>query len=144
MSMRSWTEDGFGMRLFDGDNGKEVYGFVKEYSPELLPTEEELQAALDSGDDICYILWDYIGEPVSWHIANIINKLEGTTVFKGYAPCGDTDQEEMIGIEPLYPWQINEVDRALTKDKAMELLNKYGRLLGIQEIPEYFNAEYCG
>ena len=144
MSMRSWTENGFGMPLFSGYNDGMVYGFLKEHSPELVPTEEELQEALDSGDDICYILWDYIGEPVSWHIANIINKLEGTTVFKGYAPCGDTNQEEMIGIEPAYSWTMNDVDRSLTKGRAMELLNKYGRLLGIQEIPEYFRAEYCG
>lgn len=144
MSMRSWTEEGFGMLLFTEHNEDKVYEFLKKYNPELLPTEDELQEALDDGGEICYILWEFIGEPASWHVANIINELEGTTIFKGYAPCSDTDQEEMIGVEPGYPWTMNDVDRSLTKVKIMEILNKYARILGIKEVPEYFTAEYCG
>lgn len=144
MSMKTWTEEGFGMLLFTEHNEDKVCEFIKKYNPELLPTEDELKSALESGEEIGDILQDSLGEPVSWHVANIINDLEGTTVFKGYASCGDTNQEEMIGIEPFYPWTGNEVDRALTKDTATAILNKYARILGIKEEPEYFVAEYFG
>lgn len=144
MSMKSWTEEGFGMLLFTEHNEDKVYEFLKKYNPELLPTEDELHEALDDGEEIGDILWEFIGEPASWHVANIINELEGTTIFNGYNSCGDTDQEEMIGVEPGYPWTMNDVDRSLTKAKAMEILNKYARILGIQEMPEYFTAEYFG
>lgn len=145
MRMKYWTEDGYGMHLFTAGNAEKIYRFIAEESPELLPSEEEYCDAINSGfEDCCDILWDCLGEPASWHIANRINKLEGTTVFKGYASCGDTDQEEMIGVEPCYPWTANKVDRSLTKEKANAILMKYAEILGIDDVPEYFEAEYVG
>ena len=144
MSMKSWTEEGFGVSLFTGHNEDKVYGFLKQYNPELLPTADELKSALESGEEIGDILQESFGEPASWHIANIINDLEGTSVFKGYDSCGDTDQEEMLGIEPCFPWTMNRVDLSLTKFKAAEMLRKYTEILGIEEEPEYFTAEYFG
>ena len=144
MSMRSWTEDGFGMLLFTNHNEKHVYQFIAQHNAELLPTENELQEALDAGEEFGDILWEYLGEPASWYVANAINKTEGTTIFKGYASCGDTGQEEMIGAEPCYPWTMNEVDWSMTKEKVCDLLQKYADILGIDEVPEYFEAEYFG
>ncbi len=139
MSMRSWTEDGYGYQLINANNIDKIKQFIidndtKEY------TEEELEAIRESEDE-----WDmegWIGDPVPWRIADIINKLEGYKfLIKGYQSCGDTDQDCMIGIEPLYPWSIGE---PITKEKADEILNKYAKILGIEMTPTYFEAEYFG
>jgi hypothetical protein len=97
-----------------------------------------------SGDSDDVILWEYIGGPAAWSVGSIINQLEGTTVFRGYASCGDTDQEEMIGIEPTYPWLMNEKDRMLTKEKVTAILEKYAAILGVTQNPDDFEASYCG
>ena len=148
MSMRSWTDEGFGMLLFTGHNEDKVLGFLKQHNPELFHNEEELKMLLEDGKTssyTSYTMWDFFGEPASWLVANTINKLEGTTIFRGYAPCSDTDQEEMIGIEPGFPWTMNRVDLSLsTRLKATEMLRKYAEILGIDEEPEYFIADYFG
>lgn len=139
MSMRSWTEDGYGYQLINANNIDKIKQFIidndtKEY------TEEELEAIRESEDE-----WDmegWIGDPVPWRIADIINKLEGYKfLIKGYQSCGDTDQDCMIGIEPLYPWNMEE---PITKEKADKILNKYAKILGIEMTPTYFEAEYFG
>lgn len=139
MSMRSWTEDGYGYQLINTNNFDKIKQFIidndtKEY------TEEEFEAIRESEDE-----WDmegWIGDPVPWRIADIINKLEGYKfLVKGYQSCGDTDQDCMIGIEPLYPWNMEE---PITKEKADEILNKYAKILGIEMTPTYFEAEYFG
>lgn len=139
MSMRSWTEDGYGYQLINANNFDKIKQFIidndtKEY------TEEELEAIRESEDE-----WDmegWIGDPVPWRIADIINKLEGYKfLIKGYQSCGDTDQDCMIGIEPLYPWNMEE---PITKEKADKILNKYAKILGIEMTPTYFEAEYFG
>lgn len=139
MSMRSWTEDGYGYQLINANNIDKIKQFIidndtKEY------TEEELEAIRESEDE--WDMEDWIGDPVPWRVADIINKLEGYKfLIKGYQSCGDTDQDCMIGIEPLYPWNMEE---PITKEKADEILNKYAKILGIEMTPTYFEAEYFG
>ena len=139
MSMRSWTEDGYGYQLINANNFDKIKQFIidndtKEY------TEEELEAIRESEDE--WDMEDWMGEPIPWRIADIINKLEGCKfLIKGYQSCGDTGQDCMIGIEPLYPWDMEE---PITKEKADEILNKYAKILGIEMTPTYFEAEYFG
>ena len=144
MSMQNWTEYGFGVHLFTGNNDEKVYRFIEKYRPDSVMPYCEFVEYLKE-DDASTIFYDCNGEPASQIISYIINDLEGITVFSGYWPCGDTDQEEMIGICPTYTWKMNEKDKNLTQQDAFNLLNKYARILGIDDVyPDYFAAEYCG
>lgn len=131
MSMCSWTESGYGYPLFNGNNLNKIKKFLendfKEYNFEKCEDEDDLE--------------DLLGESVSWCVANIINNKENVNIFTGYQACGDTDQEEMIGIRPMYPWEMKDI---ILIEKADELLNKYGEILGITEKPDYFDAYYFG
>ena len=63
---------------------------------------------------------------------------------RGYDAGEEPEQEEMIGVDPRYIWDLNEKDRTLTKEQITEILEKYARMLGISAKPDFFNAEYYG
>lgn len=133
MSMKSWTEEGYGYKLYNNNLDK-IKSFIvnsnrySEKKKEIMEAEDELDLEI------------VINNPVPWEVADIINDQENTQVFQGYQECGDTDQEAMLGIAPQYPW----ADFHMTKEKADELLKKYADILGIEEEAEYFEAEYFG
>lgn len=140
MSMRGWTESGYGFALWNDNNFDKVKQFIVNHLDIFDMSDDWSKDILECDDDE-YELEDILGEPVPWVIANIINTLEDTNVFKGYQSCGDTDQETMIGIEPMYPWSI---ERIWSQDTADRILDKYAKELGIEEEPDYFEAEYFG
>jgi len=135
MSMSEWTEEGYGTELFNGENLNKICDFIIKYDPEI--NSEPLKNAEDI-DEIEYI----IDMPVSWEIAKIINKLENTIIFKGYKACDDTEQKEMIGIQPVWPWESREED--ISQYGCEMLFEKYAQMLGIDKIPEFFTAHYYG
>ena len=146
MSWDSWTEQGFGYPLFDKkDNTESIISFILEHDKTgIYGTPEEIHAFME--EDECVWWEEYFGCPISAVVASIINSLEGLSIIKGYAPCGNTDQEEMLGIEPVFPWSggLTRKDRMLTEEKATGILKKYAKLLGITSSPGYFYAEYAG
>ena len=148
MSMQSWTEYGYGFPLNSGDNIEAIKKFICENSSiEGLPPEYQIPEDMKAGIMECdETYWIYVLLKVytSSIVAAIINDKEGTTLFRGYGSCGDTDQEEMIGAEPLYPWMMNEKDMTLTEERVDEILVKYAGILGIDEEPYSFNAAYYG
>lgn len=140
MSMRIWTEDGYGFKLFNGNNWNEIIKFIISHNNGKYDLSKlDLKEIMESQDE--WELENYLGEPVSWAIAQFINDAENIDYFKGYSSCGDTDQEEMIGIEPVYPWSMKE---PFTKEDADKLLRMYGEELGIKAKPYYFEAIYFG
>ena len=149
MSMKSWTEEGYGYKLETGSNMKNIVDFIVANTKELPKdaeygyvfnfSEEEIKKMYECEglDD----LYGYTNDPACWVIANIINNLEGTNFVKGYQSDGDTDQPAMLGIEPLYPWMTKKI---ITREVCDEILAKYAKILGITEYPDYFEAEYFG
>ena len=135
MSMKSWTEYGFGYPLFNDSNEGKIREFLAVNIPEL--SKQILKA------DYIENVMDILDMDISCEIAEIINRLEGKNLFYGYPNCGDTDQEEMLGISPAYPWQLKPEDM-ITKEEATSLLKKYADILGITDEPDYFEAEYFG
>jgi len=134
MSWHAWTEDGYGYPLFNENNLRKILQFIAENS--------DYQELLDCETD--YDAYDIMGQCCADTIAEIINEREQLSVVRGYTTCGDTNQDECLGIEPVYPWSMNENDKKLTKEKANQILVKYANILGITEPPEYFEANYCG
>ena len=143
MSMRHWSEDGFGFPLFNGKNTEAVYQFISDHDAKV-PPMGEFREMIREEKWPDGLFEDILGESASWRLAEIINKLEGTTIFKGYSPCGDTDQEEMLGIEPCFPWTMNSEDLRMTEKRATGYLKKYAGILGVDSEPDYFEAHYFG
>jgi len=145
MSMRSWSEYGFGFPLYNGDNYEQVVRFIirnggRDYTDDEV---EDLMGLCKRRDEA--LLQDFFDNPVSFEVASIINDLEGTTFVRGYSPCGDTDQEEYIGIEPCYSWEMRGNDMKIkTVEDASVLLTKYASQLGVSDKPDYFEALYFG
>lgn len=145
MSMRIWSEYGYGFPLFDNDNYMQVIQFIlqngnTQYSRSEISNLREIVKEKDE-----FLLEDFFDEPVSWVVASIINDLEGTTVFCGFRACADTYQEEYLGIEPKYPWALNSNDLKFTSlYDAKQLLEKYAKTLGVKTEPNHFEAGYCG
>lgn len=143
MSMRHYTEDGYGIPFNSHHNKEKIIRFLYDHGQ--LPPGETPDSLLEAMSEDPYLsMWEFFSECPSDMVARVINKIEGTTIFRGYWECGDTDQEEMIGVEPCYPWTMNEKDRSLTKEDATAILIKYAEILGIEDAPEYFEAYYVG
>ncbi len=140
MSYHCWTENGYGFELWNGKNLQDVKNFILKYDDTM---DEETRTEF-MGLPEEYDVEEFIGEPVSYLIARIINKLEHVSFFVGYDACGDTDQDEMIGIAPAYPWEFSHAECAITCSMAHSMLKKYGKELGVTEGPDFFEAEYCG
>ena len=136
MSMRSWSEYGYGFALFNGNNLKNIIDFIIGNTKLDIDVKNAL---LDSHDE--QEINDTLGEPASQAISNIINDKEGILDVCGYDSCGDTDQVQMIGIAPSYPW-LNQ--KRMSLDEANKLLCKYAGMLGITDKPDYFEASYFG
>ncbi len=139
MSMSSWSEQGFGVELFNRNNMDNIKSF-------LIAKGELNNDEVDDIIDDNYLLEDVLGEPVSYVIARIINHELGTTLFSGFCSCGDTNTEEHIGISPWYPWGMKEEDLNFftTKEDAIKVFKPYLNELGIKEEPDYFSLEYFG
>ncbi len=146
MSMKSWTEPGYGFRLFNETNLGKIRDFlignVGLFSVQSL-TEEEIEDIRSAEDD--EELWEKLekcfDDTIPYVVAEIIQAKEGASWgIKGFQADGDTDQEAMLGIEPSYPWQTEY----RSKEECDEMLKRYAELLGITEEPDFFDAEYYG
>lgn len=140
MSWHQWTDQGYGFPLWNTDNTQNIKDFIIKHDDAM---DDETKAEFKCLTDP-YDIEEFIGEPVSYLIARIINKLEHVSFFVGYDACGDTDQDEMIGIAPAYPWEFSHAECAITCSMAHSMLKKYGKELGVTEGPDFFEAEYCG
>ena len=136
MNSVRWSEEGIGYQLFTGNNLDNIKNFlinkdkkIDKEAVEKVTTEKELETLL--------------GEPVSFRIADIINKLESSYVFKGFQLCRNSSDEEHIGIGPLYPWEMSYFDlRLLTEGNAKKVLKEYAEELGLVGVPQRFVLSY--
>lgn len=147
MSMEETTEEGYGYKLFceNYSNFSRIIDFIVKHHEKLT---EELKTSLyqaKDNDELEDELEELLGEPAALTIAEIINQLENKEVMCGYRSCDDTDQPQMIGIMPNYPWHYHRMPQdVMTKEECNELLNRYAEILGITEKADYFLAHYYG
>lgn len=135
MSMRSWTEDGYGFQIFNGK--PENFSSIQKFLSEQYPNCSE--AIMEAEDE--FELSDALDDPVPWKIAEAIRKIENVNEISGYQDDGDTDQEAMIGIRPDYPWNAKTIK---TQEDADRILKKYMEMFHVEGNPDYFEAEYFG
>lgn len=141
--MQSWSEEGFGFKLYNGNNFEDVKKFclkeLEKNKDEEKETITRVEEAKDDGD-----LWDALDFPASVFIADVINQNEELKNVTGYYPCDDTGAYECIGIRTDYPWTITEREKNMTREDYENILNKYAKELGITEELDFFQQEYYG
>ena len=140
MSMKSWTEKGYGFPLFNGtdEQFEQVKTFLSANCQELpiVSTPEEITACKDISD------LDNIYDSAAYAVACALNRSLGVDYISGYASDADTGQQEMIGIYPDFPWIVGNLPK--TEEEAKTIMEKAALLLGISGKPDYFEAEYYG
>ena len=139
MSWRSWTDYGYGIPLQNDRN----FETIKEFIIKRLSQEDDRIPELKDAEDE-YDIYDLFDQPLAHLIASMIRQETGYNTFKGFDSCGDTDQVAYIGFGECLPWEIGEKDKELTRYIAWDLLSKYSKELGINELPGDFIAYYCG
>lgn len=151
MSMSSWTENGYGYELFNGNNFGKVKEFIlQEFKSQRDNAKQEDQFSYNEKIDLLEAATEEIEleeickEAVSHFIAGCINSRENISMCSGFCACGETDEYERIGLTPTYPWYYDNEDKNMTEEKAKEIMKKYAEILGITEEPEYFSQEYYG
>ena len=139
MSMTHWTESGYGVPL--GNDINKILDFILSNTDRSFSEEEikEIRKAENINE-----IGDFFDCQPAEEVASIISKLENVKFFRGYESCGDTDQECMIGFEPVYPWSYLESDNVPSRAECDRIISKYSKVLGITVTPDFFDAYYFG
>lgn len=96
-------------------------------------TEPTLEDYFDYDENDCYGLASVINE--------VIFECEGID----FTACDDFDGIQYLLYEPVYPWQMNETDKTLTRDDITNIFKKYLAYLTDKEIEiDYYGAANGG
>lgn len=152
MSMREWTEKGYGFPVFYNGNEIKVAKFIADNTGKFDERCQEginsyLIPAIEEDDDfeIEEILRDMFDNNPAWAIAEIINDNEGISIIDGFMDDGDTGTVDTVMAYPSFPWQMNDKDKELDEVKIHEILKKYADALDIPEILiDYQELSYFG
>ena len=102
MSMRPWTENGYGYPLFNGtpENLDAVKKCIIDNAEG--PEKDKLNEYLaDIADK--YEIEEVVGNCPAYNVAECLNKQLNINCIAGFASCADTGQDMMIGIVGSYP-----------------------------------------
>lgn len=76
-------------------------------------------------------------------IANIMSRETGIHFL--YSPSDDScSTPNAVVFEVSYPWQLNDIERALTEEQLTVSCKTYMQELGIQAEPDYLALEHFG
>lgn len=151
MSMQTDCIYGYGFRVYASDEalkqfilkhkdvisvmsrGKELLDYIKKCSDdEFNPKEDffdwENESTVDSG--------------LYGMIADVMCKETGI-IFE-YKNAQDENEDDAIIFPQLYPWQMNDAEKALTLDKLDAILKRYINDLGGQLETDFIRLEYFG
>ena len=161
MSMRSWTEYGYGFPLYTGKNGLKILDFfakhrISYFSCHKLDTAVKIYSKLkdlrlsvkdaeDPEENLLNGFEDIFDFHISDEIASIINHENRINGFRGFQADGDTGAEDTVMYTLSYPWQLTEKERSLSEKDLMSICEYYAAELGIPtDSIDYQNLEYYG
>ena len=145
MSYHTWSIDGYGIRTSDVtdltvERLKAFIHLAPEYEKEFLEWLKDC--------DISYpTLEDYLGydENDCYGLASIMSEVIYECEGINFTSCDDFDGLQYLLYEPIYPWQINKIDKTLSPEKLSETIKKYLSYLTDEEIEiVYMRAENGG
>ena len=129
MSYSTWHNYGYGICVDDiNTQNVERLRALLELAPEFKAKIEDWLSELDikepSWDDYMEFDQDYcLG--LATILKEVIVEAEGIDL----TACDNYDSKAYLLYQPMYPWDMSESDRGLTKEKAAELFRRYASIL---------------
>ena len=142
MSRGEWTESGFGYELLNSSNLPNVREFIAKNGGRIGLGAEILEAAAESEDE--EELNGCLKDSIPLTVALIINDMEGFNLFSGFDGNKETGATPHIGVSPALPWQFSVRENVITEARAVQILQKYAKVLGVKEEPDDFVLHYFG
>lgn len=129
MSYSTWHNYGYGICVDDiNTQNVERLRALLELAPEFKAKIEDWLSELDikepSWDDYMEFDQDYcLG--LATILKEVIAEAEGIDL----TACDNYDSIAYLLYQPMYPWDMSESDRGLTKEKVAELFRRYASIL---------------
>ena len=129
MSYSTWHNYGYGICVDDiNTQNVERLQALLELAPEFKAKIEgwlsELNIKEPSWDDYMEFDQDYcLG--LATILKEVIAEAEGIDL----TACDNYDSKAYLLYQPMYPWDMSESDRGLTKEKVAELFRRYASIL---------------
>lgn len=129
MSYSTWHNYGYGICVDDiNTQNVERLRALLELAPEFKAKIEDWLSELDikepSWDDYMEFDQDYcLG--LATILKEVIAEAEGIDL----TACDNYDSKAYLLYQPMYPWDMSESDRGLTKEKVAELFRRYASIL---------------
>ena len=151
MSMQTSTLNGIGFPIEQLAQRK-IRQFILKNKDELHPNRETADSLMELSQHDEDISMEYLNELFDFHLAEalaeIINSLESTTMFSGPGTDEGCGTKESMIYEAGYPFGMTARDKSLTYEDIIEILKKYGLLMGMSEADateiDYLTLEYYG
>ena len=152
MSMRSSFIYGYGFNI-DCDEEK-LIDFIKDHKEAFCKSdrEKELYNDILNYKKTEYDLEDFFEdyncdntgmEGIGAVVANIMSR-ETSVRFSYCQPDEGCGTFASVVFEERYPWQFNENEKELTREKLLNIFKKYMEELRIMDNPDYLSLEYYG
>lgn len=151
MSYSEWTEYGYGIenshelnrKFFDylWDNKELITRNTIEYVLYHDSTVDDylINAENNGTDDTDFFINPFMP------VADILNAKYDTAGFTSYPSCSDTDQEAVLIYEPVFPWEMKDGDRSMTREKLDRIFSELAETFDWNNIkPDYLNPRYAG
>ena len=139
MSYSTWHNYGYGICVDDiNTQNVERLRVLLELAPKFKAKIEDWLSELDikepSWDDYMEFDQDYcLG--LATILMEVIAEAEGIAL----TACDNYDSKAYLLYQPMYPWDMSESDRGLTKEKVAELFRRYAGIL--TEMPIEVDAQ---
>ena len=139
MSYSTWHNYGYGICVDDiNTQNVERLRALLELAPKFKAKIEDWLSELDikepSWDDYMEFDQDYcLG--LATILMEVIAEAEGIDL----TACDNYDSKAYLLYQPMYPWDMSESDRGLTKEKVAELFRRYAGIL--TEMPIEVDAQ---
>lgn len=74
------------------------------------------------------------------HLASVLRLVILETEGILLTDCNNLDDEDYLVYQPLYPWELNDVDKSMTRENLESIFHKYLSII-TDEIPRFESQE---
>ena len=145
MSYESWHNYGYGiittkLEIDSVERIEALLSLAPEYQTEIRQWFEECEITEPTVDDYLEFDQDY-----NLGIATILRIVIQEAEKVEFLACDDCHCQRFLMYPKLYPWQMQESDRNVTKERVEEILKKYVSIVSDTELEiDYQEAENGG
>lgn len=134
MSYETWHNYGYGiittkLKIDSVERIEALLSLAPEYQKEIHTWFEDCEITEPTVDDYLDFDQDY-----NLGIATILRIVIQEVEKVEFLACDDCNCRRFLMYPPMYPWQIKDVDRDMTKERVQEILRKYVSIVSDTEL----------